>query len=927
MINQLKLLVMKTLLQILILNLTCIGAVAQNGFNQYTVVGSAPISCKETALMVDNIGTKWIGYSSSFSVANVGLLKHDGISYSFFNSTSAIPFYSYSVTAIAQDGSGNLWIGSELGLTKFNGSSFTIYNTTNGLPSNLIKCVEIIGGLIYVGTNNGISRFDGVSFTNYNVANGKLPNDTINCIKKESSSILWLGGINRLTQFNYSVGSITSSYSTHIISPSTGSINCVYIDATANKWLGTSLVGVLKYNGISFTNVKLLYEIIGSSIPNNILDICTGVNNGVSFKTNNINMFGTTLPIGIIELADNKKVFQYYNSNIFNRIGDYFENQSGSIVYTNTGQGIPNCYGIFNKTLHFTYDAVIPSSNTCVTSNNYKFLEINNVKAGIANRGDMHWDIGGNQTAAYEVPKGSGLHADFCDGLWIGGYDAGGQLHQSTQTYRQSGSEFWPGPLDTTSGFADVFSSNTYDKIWKVTYTDINDFIIAFNNGNLASGAFVPTNDILTWPAHGTGNNARQLAPFVDGNGDGIYNPYDGDYPKIKGDQALYFIFNNNFPSHGPTTCNKMGLEIQAMAYAYGCPATLLGKPELGLTTFYDYKIINRSYKNYHDMYIGLFSDVDLGYYKDDFIGCNVTGNYGFAYNGDTLDESVGESSGYMNNIPASAHAILKGPKANLFDGIDNDNDGIIDEPNEECKLNKFVFFNNNFPGVTNITTDPSNCYDAYDYLRGIWKDGTPFTCGGYAYGGTIPTNWAYPGDPTLPGVSTDPANLCGYWKEMALAGDRRFIISSGPFNLNSGQMQEIEYAVVTSFDSSIINNNLIAVTKLKSDVLKINNFYNLLTKPSCLYPIIIGINELLKQDDFYVFPNPTAETLSIKVNIEGLTKVNYEIFDVLGKSIVKNENHDLSNFNLNVSDFKSGIYFLRLQVNNSFVVKKFVKN
>ena len=68
---------MKTLLQILILNLTCFGAVAQNGFDQYTVVGSAPTIWKETALMVDNIGVKWIGYTSNSSGANVGLLKWD----------------------------------------------------------------------------------------------------------------------------------------------------------------------------------------------------------------------------------------------------------------------------------------------------------------------------------------------------------------------------------------------------------------------------------------------------------------------------------------------------------------------------------------------------------------------------------------------------------------------------------------------------------------------------------------------------------------------------------------------------------------------------------------------------------------------------------------------------------------------------------
>jgi hypothetical protein len=38
---------------------------------------------------------------------------------------------------------------------------------------------------------------------------------------------------------------------------------------------------------------------------------------------------------------------------------------------------------------------------------------------------------------------------------------------------------------------------------------------------------------ILEWPAHGNLANKEDyyLAPFYDYNGDGNYNPYDGDYP------------------------------------------------------------------------------------------------------------------------------------------------------------------------------------------------------------------------------------------------------------------------------------------------------------------------------------------------------------------------------------------------------------
>jgi hypothetical protein len=159
------------------------------------------------------------------------------------------------------------------------------------------------------------------------------------------------------------------------------------------------------------------------------------------------------------------------------------------------------------------------------------------------------------------------------------------------------------------------------------------------------------------------------------------------------------------------------------------------------------------------------------------------------------------------------------------------------------------------------------------------------------------------------------------------LPGDRRTVMTSGPFTLNSGQMQEVEYAFVTSFDSSSANNsNLLSVAKLKSDIQKVNTFYNLSNKPNCLQSITVGITEVPKQNDFVLFPNPAKSLITISSTINGTVKVNYEIVDVLGKVVVQNENTSADKFSININDLNSGIYFLRLHVNNSVVVKKFVK-
>jgi hypothetical protein len=896
---------MKKLL-LLIGCLSLFTANAQNGFTTYTTNLTIPGSLKQqTAFAIDNVGNKWFGYRILPSTSSA-LIKFDNSIWTVYTNTTTPSFPICNVTAITSDNTGNIWIGTNIGLIKFDGSSFSTLTTINGLPNNMITSLEYINNQLYIGTTSGLSRYDGISFTNYNVSAGTLPSDVIYSIKAESQNVIWLGGLDRLVQFNINNSFSITSYQNNALTAGTGTVNCIQFDSQNNKWIGTTNQGVIRYNGSVFENATSLYETYGTIIPTKVLSIAQGINGGVVFK-----MQATTGFKGLIELAPNNQVFQYFNNiAMINPSGDMLLKSGTDILmpFATLNSSIAKMYFKFSS---LNYTMPLGSINI----NNFKTLDINNVKAGIANRSDMHWDIGGTQNAMYEVPKGSRKNSNFCSALWIGCLDNGGQLHGGAQTYRQSGSSFWPGPLDTINATIDTATSLAYDKIWKVSYTDINNFITAFN-----SGSVVATPDMLTWPAHGSGNNSRNLAPFVDYNGDGLYNPNDGDYPKIKGDQTLYFIYNDKLAAR-TNTFSPMGIEVQGMAYAYGCPAVVNGHNELNYTTFYDYKIINRSSTNYHDVFVSMWSDVDLGYYGDDYIGTNVTDNYGYAYNGDANDETVASPIGYGSYIPAQGFNIVKGPIANLNDGIDNNNNGIIDEIGEDCKLNKLTYYNNSFAGTPLQTTDPANGQEYYNYMTGFWKDGSPFTCGGNSYGGTTPTSWVYTADTYTNGV-------CGStpWTEVSAPGDRRLILSAGPFTLNAGQMQEVEYAFVTSFDSSAAPGGAMSLGKLKTDIQKINTFYNLVNKPNCLQAINVGLTEVVKQNDFALFPNPAKSIITISSTINGTIKINYEIVDVLGKVVMQNENTGSDKFSININDLNSGIYFLRLQVNNSVVVKKFVK-
>ena len=117
-------------------------------------------------------------------------------------------------------------------------------------------------------------------------------------------------------------------------------------------------------------------------------------------------------------------------------------------------------------------------ANTCEPASQSADLDVNNVRTKLLNGGDMWWDI---NNPKYEIPKISDpnavrKHALFAGAIWIGGRDNGGSLKLAAMTYRQKGVDFWPGPLDTTTAGTDPVRCKAYDKMWKVTRDELEDF-------------------------------------------------------------------------------------------------------------------------------------------------------------------------------------------------------------------------------------------------------------------------------------------------------------------------------------------------------------------------------------------------------------------------------------------------------------------
>ena len=412
-------------------------------------------------------------------------------------------------------------------------------------------------------------------------------------------------------------------------------------------------------------------------------------------------------------------------------------------------------------------------------------LDINNVFARLYNNGSLFYGATSGNGDGYFVPKAARKSPVYASGVWIGGR-VNGELRVAGARYDNY--TFWPGPLDATTGRpVNPASCAAYDEMYSVTRGDIAEFE--------ASGA---TSDALAnWPVD-------LGAPVVDGDGDPTnYNLAGGDRPEIIGDQGIYWVMNDVGGPHTALNTAPLGVEVQVLAFAFS------RADAIGSTTFYRYRVINKSGNDITDTYLSVFSDPDLGNAADDWVGYDEELSMGYVYNADNDDEGA---AGYGVGPPALGYDFFQGP-------IVPDGDDAGTDP-DTLGATAFSYFINGGPAGSN---DPSTGEAKYFFMQGLWGDGTEMRAFGNGYQQTQGeiTTFAFPGDP----VTNE------YWSEANTNGtgtsnapqDRRFLISTGPFTLANGASQDIVFGVVFAQGST----NLSSVSALRAADLLAQNAYN----------------------------------------------------------------------------------------------------
>ncbi len=631
------------------------------------------------------------------------------------------------------------------------------------------------------------------------------------------------------------------------------------------------------------------------------------------------------------------------------------------------------------RVIDFTLDSMAVGQLVFrIRDRSYDSLYMNNINARFNACGN-HF-VGMNSPPKFEVPKFSGKATIFSNALWIGGLDNNSTLHLAAERYRQgpntapawTKADYWPGPVMDSAAYS-INQDTLWSRIWNLKKSDIE-----YHKTHYNQTGYVPIPDILQWPGNGNVSlgQATQLAPYFDLNNDGHYNAMDGDYPLIRGDQALFFIFNDDRNYHSESQGNKLKAEIHGMAYVFDIPSD----SAFFNTVFLNYKIYNRSSSTYSNTYFGLFTDLDIGYSTDDYIGCDVNRGFYYGYNGTPVDGN-GQPEAYGEHPPAQAVTILGGP---LLDPDSNDNpsyngdgisgpsfhgscdivplngtflemsygidtsqtgnflvrseaingvgfgDGIVD--NERAGMQRFIKTNNANSGVPAYMQDPAYALDYYLCLQGRWNDSTRMFYGGNGhagFGGYGPEcNFMFPGLSDLCdwGTAGQIPNGPKEWTEKTAAnppGDRRGVCSMGPVTFTPGAVQELDIAFTFARENSG-RDTVSSLAKLlnMTDVIKHAYVTNTLPNGES-FNDVSGRNEISSLI-VSVYPNPATNMVTIEAGKTSKETATVSLISTEGVTMMsKVIQPGMKSTKIDVSGVPQGIYIISVRTDKGAVTKK----
>jgi hypothetical protein len=390
-------------------------------------------------------------------------------------------------------------------------------------------------------------------------------------------------------------------------------------------------------------------------------------------------------------------------------------------------------------------------------------FDANNIATYIRNNGSFNRNPGSGN-AGFEWIKGSGKTAIYASGLWLGAKVAG-DIRTAAAEYSY---EYGAGPV----------GASISDPQWKMY--------------KIKRGDDATVSDYANWP-YSSGapalRNFNNTADSLDANGKHI--------PNLIGDMTVFCIFNDaDVALHTMGKTQPLGMEVQLTAWAFN------RSDALGNTIYYKWRFINKSGHSLDQTYVCIWCDADVGNNGgNDYDGCDTTLGLGYTYNGSTEPD-------YPNGC-ATGFDFLQGP---IVPGAATDTaklpDGRILPGKKILKMTSYLKYSNDQSDLGN----PGTGIEIYNYFMGLTRSGK-----GIKAADSNATKFMYTGDPNNP-------NGAKNWIETDPPGDRRFMMTAGPFTMAANDTQDVVAGNAVASGASLAG----SVTALKNADAAVQTAYDL---------------------------------------------------------------------------------------------------
>lgn len=393
-----------------------------------------------------------------------------------------------------------------------------------------------------------------------------------------------------------------------------------------------------------------------------------------------------------------------------------------------------------------------------------------------------------------------------------------------------------------------------------------------------------PIDAILRWPGRGNSRYAstsisQDLAPFVDADGDGLYDPSRGDYPAFAADQALWWVFNSQTVPRASGASPPSNVEVQVLAQAYEGLADV----ELARSLRYTYTVINRGAVSLDSVTVSMWQDFELGCPDSTKIGSIPALRTTYVYNSGNRDEpnreTCFEPEWRRRRLPILATRILNASVNGL---------------QEEFDYSAAYYMRSTSTNpIPPDQQDPTRGRPAEfrALAQGGWRLGTPQTAAGRGYLTDGPqTSWYFDGTPGADG----PWTSCN----QALSDPRTLLSATTTSRLEPGEELSVDFGVTVIEGLDLACPSPDSIGMVVERVSK-----QLLTSTSAVREVAPIVGQL------QISPNPSGGA-GFRVGVtSGETITELRVFDVTGRVVRAMETAGESS--LEIAGLHPGVYVL----------------